>query len=342
MIPAAANDSLITTVFGSDADRRGRPAEVSLPAASGGARHEGAEGPEANVQPVDTVHFSEEGKRIAQVTGPAAAGEEPELPFGDKPMVARAAPEEESIAGMGGRELNPAEQSRVDELREQDREVRRHERAHHAAAGPYITSGTRFEYETGPDGERYAVRGELHIDSSPVRGNPRETVRKMQQVRRAALTPDLPSAQDRTVARQAATIEQQAQAALAEERRAELADGRQAQAHDRSASPEAVNQSAETPSEQLPPLPFVAPAPAGSEGSERPTPQDGAATDRLATRTAELQVAQSSTPGANRSLAAQVTPPSEPSGALKQAVAQPSMHGSTLGGAIGTRLDMTA
>ena len=118
-------------------------------------------------------------------------------------------------AGRSGpREPTEQEQQQVRELRKRDQEVRRHEQAHKAAAGAYARGGASFEYTTGPDGQRYVVGGEVPIDLSPVQGNPRATIAKMQQIRRAALAPADPSSQDRAVAAQAAQAERQARAEL--------------------------------------------------------------------------------------------------------------------------------
>ena len=104
---------------------------------------------------------------------------------------------------------------------ERDAEGRRHEQAHKAAAGSYVQGGPSFEYETGPDGRRYAVGGEVQIDTSEVSGDPAATIRKMQQVCRAALAPGEPSAQDRAVAAQAEATERKARAELGRQRHEE-------------------------------------------------------------------------------------------------------------------------
>ena len=118
---------------------------------------------------------------------------------------------------LGGKsELTEEELREVDRLKKRDAEVRRHEQAHKAAAGRYATGGPTYEYEKGPDGRQYAVGGEVQIDVSPVEGDPQATVQKMQQVRRAALAPAEPSAQDRKVAAEAARQEAKARAELSQ------------------------------------------------------------------------------------------------------------------------------
>ena len=112
--------------------------------------------------------------------------------------------------------LTPEEQVVVAELRQTDRQVRAHEQAHLAAAGG-LARGVSFTYVTGPDGQRYAVGGEVSIDTSPVRGDPEATIRKAQQVRAAANAPANPSSQDRQVAAQAGQMEQAARVELAQQ-----------------------------------------------------------------------------------------------------------------------------
>ena len=101
-----------------------------------------------------------------------------------------------------GHELTREEVLRVLELEKRDREVRAHEQAHIAAGGRYVRSGASFQYETGPDGKRYAVGGEVSIDTTEEK-DPEATIRKMETVRRAALAPAHPSSKDRKVAAEA-------------------------------------------------------------------------------------------------------------------------------------------
>ena len=107
--------------------------------------------------------------------------------------------------------LSEEEKAKVEELRKVDREIRAHEQAHKAAGGRYAGSAS-FEYQTGPDGKRYAVSGEVPINAAPVEGDPEATVEKMDQIVSAALAPAEPSAQDRKVAAQARAAKNKAQA----------------------------------------------------------------------------------------------------------------------------------
>jgi hypothetical protein len=107
-------------------------------------------------------------------------------------------------------------EAQVQELRRRDADVRRHERAHAAAAGPYGGAPV-FRFQRGPDGRMYAVGGEVGIDVRPV-GDPAMTIRKMEVIIRAALAPSNPSAQDRMVAAKARQIMAQAKAELQAEK----------------------------------------------------------------------------------------------------------------------------
>lgn len=115
----------------------------------------------------------------------------------------------------GGEELSAEDQRVVQELRARDAEVRAHEQAH-AAAGGAKTSGASFTFETGPDGKRYAVDGEVSIQVSEGR-TPQETIRNAEQARRAALAPRSPSGQDRSVAAKASQMAAKARAEAAQE-----------------------------------------------------------------------------------------------------------------------------
>jgi SprA-related family len=131
-------------------------------------------------------------------------------------------------------ERQQAERDQIQELSARDREVRAHEQAHAAVAGQYGSSPT-YSFVRGPDGVSYAVGGEVKIDTSPIPGDPEATLRKAQQLRRAANAPADPSSQDSSVAAQAAQMEQQARAELREqqaiesEQRSEAVDSEQPQ-----------------------------------------------------------------------------------------------------------------
>ncbi|WP_340677208.1 putative metalloprotease CJM1_0395 family protein [Paraglaciecola sp.] len=89
----------------------------------------------------------------------------------------------------------------LSELKQRDQEVRSHEKAHAATGGQYA-GVPQFEFKAGPDGRQYATDGEVSIDISEG-STPEETIRKMQQVKAAALAPAEPSPQDLRVAAEA-------------------------------------------------------------------------------------------------------------------------------------------
>lgn len=124
----------------------------------------------------------------------------------------------------GEPELSPEQQRQqqleITELVQRDREVRTHEQAHAAVGGQYAGAPT-YSFKRGPDGQRYAVSGEVSIDVAPVPNDPEATLRKMEIVRRAALAPIEPSPQDLRVAALAQAQAAQARVELAEQRREE-------------------------------------------------------------------------------------------------------------------------
>lgn len=114
---------------------------------------------------------------------------------------------EKTSPNSGFSQLSSEESQQVAELKSRDQEVRTHEMAHMMVGGSLVRKGASYQYQTGPDGQRYAVGGEVSIDSSAVSGDPSATIRKMEQVKRAALAPAEPSSQDRAVAAAAAQTE---------------------------------------------------------------------------------------------------------------------------------------
>lgn len=144
------------------------------------------------------------------------------------------------------------EKLEIEELVQRDREVRTHEQAHAAVGGQYAGAPT-YSFKRGPDGQSYAVSGEVSIDTAPVPNDPEATLRKMEVVLRAALAPVEPSGQDLSVASQAQTQAAQAHVELAELRRDEAEATRQAQQEsaaggEEEASPDEQSVSPATPS----------------------------------------------------------------------------------------------
>lgn len=98
-----------------------------------------------------------------------------------------------------GETFTEEELSVINSLKLRDTEVIAHEQAHAAVGGAHAGAPS-YSYETGPDGVKYAVSGEVSIDTSPVQGDPQATLQKAQQIKAAALAPTEPSAQDLKVA----------------------------------------------------------------------------------------------------------------------------------------------
>jgi hypothetical protein len=168
----------------------------------------------------------------------APAGEAPQALAQEQPGASRTTREasREPRADRGDGEPSAAsarelrlEQLEIARLSQRDQEVRAHEQAHAAVGGRY-TGAPSYTYTRGPDGRRYAVAGEVSIDSGPVPNDPEATLRKMEIVLRAALAPAEPSAQDLRIAAQAQVQMAQARTELAQLRRDEAQASREAQA----------------------------------------------------------------------------------------------------------------
>lgn len=138
------------------------------------------------------------------------------------------------------------EQQQIQQLAARDREVRNHERAHAAVGGSYA-GAPRYQYERGPDGINYAVAGEVSISTGGVSGDPQATIEKAQVIRRAALAPAEPSAQDRKVAAQATQMEAEARVELTNIQREEKLAEQEAKSVEQESAPvEQQNSSAIT------------------------------------------------------------------------------------------------
>lgn len=124
-------------------------------------------------------------------------------------------------AGAFDRPRTPEQERAIQQLAARDAEVRAHEAAHAGAAGS-LGGRPSLEYVVGPDGKRYAVGGEVSVDTSPGR-TPEETIARARTIRAAATAPASPSAQDLAVAAAATRMESEAQAAIRARHQAESA-----------------------------------------------------------------------------------------------------------------------
>ena len=179
-------------------------------------------------------------RAAAPAPGPSRAASM--APVADDLELSEEAREIGSSSGTIQSDLSPEQEEQVEDLQARDREVRAHEQAHLAAAGPYVISGPTYDFQRGPDGRQYAVGGEVQIDTAPVEGDPEATIRKAQVIRAAALAPAEPSSQDRAVAAAASQLQSQAQAELIQQRQAERSgdDASQDEGSDRQATSDLV------------------------------------------------------------------------------------------------------
>ena len=171
---------------------------------------------------------------------------------------ARAEGQEEKTSPGETQQLRQ-EQLEIAELASRDREVRAHEQAHAAVGGAYAGAPT-YTYSRGPDGKRYAIGGEVSIDSSPIPNDPEATLRKMELVQRAALAPAEPSAQDLRVAAQAQALAAQARAELNQLQREQQAAERAERNEQRQQTEEeetATKEKPEKTEQSLPPTPSL-------------------------------------------------------------------------------------
>ncbi len=170
----------------------------------------------------DTLTLSDEARAAARLEQPGAvqndhpspeqrdSGQDetpngaPDDPQDDTPPDDSNDPHDDSPSAE--QELTPEEQRLVDDLTRTDQQVRAHEMAHAAAGGHNV----RYDYQTGPDGKRYAVGGTTDIETFSIAGDPDSKLAQARKMRTAALAPADPSPQDRAVAAKAARIEAEA------------------------------------------------------------------------------------------------------------------------------------
>jgi hypothetical protein len=164
-------------------------------------------------------------------------------------------------------DLSQEEKGVVDQLKRIDREVRAREQAHLSAAGPYASGGASFQAATGPDGNAYAVSGEVGIDAGSEK-SAEATIRKMQVVQAAALAPADPSAQDRAVAGAAGAAESAARLQIMKQQEVESVGKAERGAEASKAASEATEAPAPRKAGPIP----EAPLPLGRGGPPEPTP----------------------------------------------------------------------
>ena len=146
----------------------------------------------------DSVTLSGQGKKLSALdSGPFKKTQ-------NESMAGSQKTEEQKDQSQNAQDLEILQQ-----LKKRDAEVRAHEQAHLAVAGRYAAGSISYSYQTGPDGVKYAIGGEVPIDIS-AEGTPEATIQKMETVRRAALAPADPSPADLQIAAAASAKEIQA------------------------------------------------------------------------------------------------------------------------------------
>ncbi|MBE0493094.1 MAG: hypothetical protein IBX48_02010 [Thiomicrospira sp.] len=161
------------------------------------------------VIPAGAAQESNSSTRSTQTTRPGAAEYPKQSTEPARQSTRTDTVSSEQAAEQRQREL--AVEQVLAQLRARDQEVRTHEQAHLSAAGQYAMGGIQYSYQTGPDGQKYAIGGSVGIDTSPVAGDSEATLHKARVLQRAALAPAQPSGQDMKVAAQASQMMMQAQ-----------------------------------------------------------------------------------------------------------------------------------
>ncbi len=158
-----------------------------------------APGSATSGDPQDTITLSQDGLNRSR------QGRETDKENGEKQTPGQT---EKGESGSPA-QLSTEEQQAVLKLKQRDLEVKNHEGAHLANAGQYAAGGPSYSYQTGPDGRRYAIGGEVPIDVGKEK-TPEQTLQKMRIVRRAAMAPANPSSADRSIAAAAGMAEAEA------------------------------------------------------------------------------------------------------------------------------------
>ncbi|MDA3959695.1 MAG: putative metalloprotease CJM1_0395 family protein [Planctomycetota bacterium] len=237
---------------------RGTPAEGPAAAAPQGPveTQRSSQGDSVSISAAGRAALEQEAADVTAAADVAVESEPREAAQADSDGVE--APEQEASddseddstkpRSASGEPLSEAESSVVRQLQSRDREVRTHEQAHLSAAGQYAAGGASFSYQNGPDGKRYAIGGEVPIDTGTAR-TPEATINKMQQVKRAALAPANPSGADRSIAASAAQQETGARTEIAALQRESAVAAREQATAERAAKDEGEATNSDKPLE---------------------------------------------------------------------------------------------
>lgn len=158
----------------------------------------------------------EAGEAYKRTTEFAKASRNPMLAALENLIAAK--PEEETKTPISLQNLpTPQDKMHANTLQAKEREVKIHEQAH-KALGPHVTGDINYTYTEGPNNQRYINGGEVAIQTPTSNVQLDEETRKvLEQVRRAALAPAQPSAQDFRVAASASAQLRGIEAAVANE-----------------------------------------------------------------------------------------------------------------------------
>ena len=168
------------------------------------------EASESGSQPTRVVSASSDDRQSAE--------ENPAVASRASVQIVQGADAERGSSDTG---LTEEEFLQIVELAAIDQDVRAHEQAHKSVGGQY-TGAVSYSYQSGPDGKRYAIGGEVPIDASPISGDPLATIGKMRTVIAAARAPADPSPQDIKVASMAAQHLARAQIEMSMQKREQL------------------------------------------------------------------------------------------------------------------------
>jgi hypothetical protein len=98
--------------------------------------------------------------------------------------------------------LSEEEKERLEELRRRQNRIKRRHRTQAQVASKYTEGGPQYIYKRGPDGEMYAVKGEVEYDTTR-EDSPEQTIEKMKAIKKAVRATPEPTLEDKRVANEA-------------------------------------------------------------------------------------------------------------------------------------------
>ncbi len=134
----------------------------------------------------------------------------------DEEKALRSISDNDTEKNVNGRQLTEEEKREIEKIRKNGRNVRRRELVYRAVVGNHVRGAASFQYDTGPDGIKYATDGHTSIDTRPVINNPEASIRKAQAIKRTKI--------DRSVAVEIDKMEREARQKLREEQRLDSED----------------------------------------------------------------------------------------------------------------------